>query len=330
MNVRFSNRLAHWRSTTKKLRQQGFTLLELLVAILIGGIISSGLLFLVVELLKVDTREETLSQVQQDMRRALDYINSDLSEAVFVYLDPETVTAQLSDLPADSEPILAFWRLDPLDADDINSINDCDTYGDQEDECATLKVRQAYYTLVVYLQEPNNDPDGIWEGPSRIIRYSLPKYTGNIANLEQRDGYADPTLPIPGSSPQRFNSFDEWESSGATEGETPVLVDYVNAPNDADNTCDVDKDGNPDPDTLSRPFPATSDSFYACVRTGTITVGPDDETSQTNQSIIVYLQGNAEADSGAVNASVSENSRFPRLESEVFVRGVLEELSEGE
>ena len=327
MTATFSNCLARWRIATKKLRQKGFTLLELLVAVLIGGIITSSLLFLVIELLRVDTREETLTQVQQDMRRALDYINSDLSEAVYIYLDPSTVIGQLSDLPAGATPIIAFWRLDPLDEGDINSIGACSGKGAQEDECSTLKVRQAYYTLVVYLHQ-TNAPDSIWGGPSRIIRYSLPKYTGDIANLNQRAGYADPTLPIVGSNPQIFNSFESWVSSGNTDGEQPVLVDYVNLPNSINNTCDVDKDGTPDANTLSRPFPATSNSFYVCVRTGSIALTGASDPTQTNQSIIVYLQGNAEAGSAAVNNAVSANSRLPRLESEVFVRGVLEEFEE--
>lgn len=324
MTANLSNRLAHWRVRTRNLRQAGFTLLELLVAVLIGGIITSGLLFLIVELLKVDVREETLTQVQQDMRRALDYINSDLSEAVYVYSDPTTVTNQLNDAPDNSTPILAFWRLDPLDAEDIDDLGDCGSKGEQEEECSTLKVRQAYYTLVVYYHVQNQGDD-IWDGQSRIVRYSLPKYTGDVADLNIRPGYADPTLPIPDSNPQRFNTFQDWEKgAGDTEGEKPTLVDYVNLPNDATNTCDVDKDGTADSVDLSQPFPATSDSFYVCVRSGATAT----ETAQTNQSIVVYLQGNAEAGSAAVNASVSENSRLPRLETEVLIRGVIEKLPE--
>ncbi len=221
---------------------------------------------------------------------------------------------------------MAFWRLDPLDADDINAIDDdCSTYGDQEDECETLKVRQAYNTLVVYYHYFADNPNDIWEGQSRIIRYSLPKYTGDIGNLTQRSGYADPTLPIAGSTPERFNSFQTWEKgSGNTDGEAPTLVDFVASPNAVTNTCDIDKDGTADPVNLSQPFPAVSNSFYVCTRSGT-TATP---SVQTNQSVVVYLQGNAEDGSAAVNAAVSDDSRFPRLETEVFVRGVLEKLPE--
>lgn len=325
MKITFSDQITRWRIKNQKRRQKGFTLLELLVAVLIGGIITSGLLFLVVELLRVDLREETLTQVQQDMRRALDYINSDLSEAVYVYADPEPVTNQLTDLPTDAEPIVAFWRFDPLSAQDIVDLGDCSTKGAKEEECDTLKVRQAYYTLVVYLHQSNNDPNDIWEGQARIIRYSLPKYVGNVANLNPRSGYADPTLPIAGSDPERFNSFQDWEKgSGDTEGLKPTLVDFVALPNSVDNNCDVDKNGVPDQPDLSQPFPATSDSFYVCTRSGATATA----TVQTNQSVIIYLRGDAEAGSAAVNSSVSENSRFPTLETEVFIRGVLEKLPE--
>ena len=64
---------------------KGFTLIELLVALLIGGIISSALLYGVVELLQTNQRESSRAETQREMQLALDYISSELREAVFVY-----------------------------------------------------------------------------------------------------------------------------------------------------------------------------------------------------------------------------------------------------
>ena len=67
---------------------RGFTLIEVLVSMVVAGFVISGLMFLVVDLLRTDQRELTLEQTQQDMKRALDYISDDLREADFVYDTP--------------------------------------------------------------------------------------------------------------------------------------------------------------------------------------------------------------------------------------------------
>jgi hypothetical protein len=250
----------------------------------------------------------------------MDFLSSDISEAIYVYSDPAVVTDQLSGdpkWPAGANPVLAFWRLDPVD--DVSAIGDCSTKGKKENECLALKVRQATYTLVVYLHQANTGND-IWQGQSRIIRYSLPKYQGDIANLDQRGGYRDPSLPGLGTG----NTFPGWQVDGSPEGDSAVLVDYVSAPNAIDNTCDLDKDGVDDGPALSEAFPPTSNSFYTCIRNREDATG-----AETNQSLVVYLQGNA-TDDGAtfVTGPISDQSRLPRLESEVLIRGVIEKKAE--
>ncbi len=106
-------------SALKKCEEKGFTLLELLIAMIISGMVVSGLLYLVVELLRIDNRETALEEVQRDTRRAMNYIADDLREAVYVYSTPATVTASSttgvqSALPSGSIPVLAFWRIQRL------------------------------------------------------------------------------------------------------------------------------------------------------------------------------------------------------------------------
>jgi prepilin-type N-terminal cleavage/methylation domain-containing protein len=63
----------------------GFTLIELLVAMLISGLIVSGLLYLVVEVLGINQKDASRSDTQRDMQLAMDYITRDLREALYVY-----------------------------------------------------------------------------------------------------------------------------------------------------------------------------------------------------------------------------------------------------
>jgi hypothetical protein len=245
------------------------------------------------------------------MKRALDYISRDASEAVYVYDTPGDVTTQLDDLPTGT-PILAFWRLDPVDISDIPAT--CS--GTTKNECEALKIRHNTYTLVVYLQE-TNAPGDIWEGPSRIIRYELPKYS-RLSDLTQTPGYVDPTLPHPAADTDDTyepHGFTTWFSAKSenTRGSSAVLTDFVDGDTTGTTTC---------PTADYTRTPATSDSFFACVRSGEITV--DAVTSRTNQSLVLFLTGNADNGNTAALGLASDSSRTPTLESEVFIRGVLE------
>jgi prepilin-type N-terminal cleavage/methylation domain-containing protein len=107
----------------KQSKVSGFTLLELLVAMIVSSIVVSGLLYIMVELLKTDRRESVLDQTQRDIQRAVDYISDDIREAVYIYSTPSTVTAQITNPPG-GVPILAFWRPDP-----VTDLPTCSTLG---------------------------------------------------------------------------------------------------------------------------------------------------------------------------------------------------------
>lgn len=323
MSLRFRSNLKTLFLGLKRGHQAGFTLLELLVAIFISGIVVSGLLFLVIELLSVEKREESLTQTQQSMRRAIDYITRDVSEAVFVYSDLAGIVGQLDDAPAGT-PVLAFWRLDPLTFDEVDDLNTfcAGKTGNIKSRCDTLLVRQNTYTLVVYFQQ-DNAADDIWEGQTRIVRYELPNYeTISSSALTPRDGYADPTLLVPNVTPDTFNSFANWQKAAGetTDGISAVLTDFV----DVENTDVAEAVACPpvvDP-TVSdyARIPDASNSFYVCV------AQPDaianDQSS--NKSLIVYVQGNASKGGANEVVGFSESSSLPKLESEVLIRGVIQ------
>lgn len=320
---------------SQRQRSKGFTLLELLISLAIASVVVGGLLFGVVQLTTMDKREGNLDQVQRDMNRAMKYITDDLQEAVYVYTDPQDITTQLASDPAFPDgtgevPILAFWRIDPIETGlpACVSTMSVDTLRD----CQSLRIRQAAYTLVVYVQK-TNDGNRNWPGQSRIIRYELSKYSGNIATLTVRAGYRDPTNPTDADA-----RFEQWKiaTGSVPNGFSAVLVDYVQNPafsspvtlnraplNDTDGACrgyGLDSNGNqlyevvPSTATVSR-----SNTFFACVRNPTIGGGA---ANRGNQDVYVFLRGNVQGVSGGVRGYSDETS-LPILETQVLVKGVV-------
>lgn len=321
----FSRKLFQWwfvdRQLNRTSKQGGFTLIELLVSIVIASLVIASLLYLVVELMQINRRETVLNEVQIDMQRALDYINRDAREAVFVYSDPTTVTDELDDLPVDAEPVLAFWRPDPINVSDL----DCEDYTEDTDErkeCDVLKIRQNAYSLVVYLQKDNDPNTDIWGGLSRIIRYELPKYR-TVNTLEHSSGYIDPV--------SEGSGFETWEPSSTedTAGSAQVLVDYVAAPDtadppgeDADYECPATGNYVRTPTDI-----AAGNSFFVCTRDDNTLTDDDGEVSgRQNQDLVVYLRGSTfDGRQGLFGtAGLNERSVLPTLKSDILIRGVLD------
>ena len=89
------------RMLPKRTDRRGFTLIELLVAILISGLIVSGLLYLVVEVLGINQKDAARSDTQRDMQLAMDYITRDLREAFYVYGAVDESTSDVPGAPMD-------------------------------------------------------------------------------------------------------------------------------------------------------------------------------------------------------------------------------------
>ncbi|MGQ9865209.1 MAG: prepilin-type N-terminal cleavage/methylation domain-containing protein [Pseudanabaenaceae cyanobacterium] len=127
----------------------GFTLIEVLVALLIGSLIISSLLFVLVRFLDASRREEAKVATQEELQAALDFIADDLQEAVYIYnadgierdstQNPPGIRDQLphvtnsNDLcpgptasPADRRciPVLVFWKRKIYPADEGLPQND--------------------------------------------------------------------------------------------------------------------------------------------------------------------------------------------------------------
>ena len=331
-------------------RPSGFTLLELLISLVIASLVMGGLLFIVVQLTTMDKREANLDQVQRDMNRAMAFIADDLQEAVYVYPGTATaaddgrpnnglseIAAQLAPDPnfpkaSDEVPILAFWRIDPI-KDGFPACASTTTTPAQKvikQQCDALRIRQAAYTLVVYVQKNNNGGSN-WPGQSRIIRYELPKYADSIpTDLTTRAGYRDPT-----NSTDPKASFEKWERDGTPAGSQNVLVDYVQAPklspavaltraplSDTGGACRSYGvvGGNPLYSVVpSDATVTTNNTFFGCVRNPDIggVIG-----TRGGQDVYVFLRGNVQSVKGGVRGYSNETS-LPILETQVMVKGVV-------
>jgi prepilin-type N-terminal cleavage/methylation domain-containing protein len=207
----------------------GFTLIELLVAMLISGLIVSGLLYLVVEVLGINQKDASRSDTQRDMQLAMDYITRELREAVYVYgadIDTDETgkpikiadclslapggdssdlrgekgqcTGLLKYLPAHLRsdtniPVLAFWKPEPLPEAVTKYCKDNSAKiglsGNQVDLVPC--VSQRMYTLVVYSLN-TEDPNGIWKGRARIKRYALSHFSESATTGVKNDGWVAP------------------------------------------------------------------------------------------------------------------------------------------
>lgn len=339
--------LRYWllrRKRGNRWREAGFTLLELLIAVIISGIIISGLLALVTEMLRIERRETAVDNVQRDMKRAIEYIAADLSEAIFVYVpfnqpvDPADPPVQTNWATADAgtvdviqeladvgqidlnDVVLAFWRPDFLEDDQIPA--DCSGFADaQETDCENLQERRASYTLVVYEVKENQGND-IWDGQARLTRYELPKYhdpeTMEVI-LGWRGGNAgDGPIQTDPIDPVNFGTWVPDSEPRDPDTKQPlepvVLVDFVALPDDAtlgDATCRDDE-------LLRIPVdPATSRSFFACARV----------SEADNQNLEIFLRGDFEPRDGTSSGlranALSGNSLLPTLRTNVFVPGVI-------
>ena len=309
--------LNYFRSSAQKSKVTGFTLIELLVAMVMAGVMISVLLYIVVELLKIDLREANSNETQAEMQLALEYITSDLREAVYVYDDPSKIKAYIPDFGT-PKPVIAFWRPNLVDEDDLKKLGDCSTSFTTDEakivECETLLLRRNTYSLVVYLQS-KNDSSSIWKGQSRIMRYELPKYK-DITKLELSLGYVDPS--------RKDTSFENWPKDGSGKSlqgsdpeknkpYPPVLIDFVDDPGNKDSkvpSCDTSKKYARVPATT---ITELNNSFFTCVRP---------EEPGFNQDIFVFLRGNAFGKQGVF----TDKEFLPTLQTQVIVRGVIDKI----
>ncbi len=311
----------------KQPKDSGFTLLELLMAIVVSSIVVYAMLSLVVSLLETEKRETAKTQTQIEIGQAMDYIASEIEKAAYIYESPCLGDGR-ADNPAtetneycpglskvikfpegDFTPVLAFWKLEPVPYNPPSNSNenlpeDCTklptTPINLQEECFAIKNSRSSYTLVVY--GLRRDSDDTWDGPARITRYQLRKYnSGKLNELEKTSEYLvnnqDPqnttfqTWPCTGSSSCNFNQITQYNDD--------VLVDLIDK--DDQNTvtqaiCDEYSNNSASTYSLS-PAGGTTDGFFACISSPS--------GSGSYQDAIIFIRGNAAKRAGEPNSRKS-------------------------
>ncbi|MCT7962771.1 prepilin-type N-terminal cleavage/methylation domain-containing protein [Laspinema sp. D1] len=311
--------------------ESGFTLPELLMAILVGGMITYGMLALVVNLLGTEKQETAKSQVQQEMNQALDYIAAEIQQAVFIYTEdnfPDLTKLNLGDV----QPVIAFWKAAPIEGSDLadfqGGMGNPPCANHPSPDCKLVLTNLQTFNLVIYGVE-KNQPGGIWqEGSARILRYEMKQYS-DFAKLTETPEYRSPPVapsPTP-VAPSSEATFKKWTPTGSINWSNAgkfkaVLVDGLDYEGEGVNKLppcpNRPKLIATDPDDYkfaTLPNPTTkkfNQSFYACARYF---------STEVSQDAILFLRGNAANRAGQAN---SRNAAFlPSLERRVQARTVL-------
>jgi len=318
---------------------RGFTLTELLVVAIVGSLIISGLLTLVVQLMTTDRHENVRLETNREMQLALDYMASEVKEAVYVYTghclmaqnDTDTNLAcppganpsegsnaignpnggffpnagAAAIASANEVPVLAFWKQQPLPQvvrDQCTNGTTLPNIGGLPVPCTTASS----YALVIYSLSTEN-AGGTWRGGARIKRYVLPEFTAAGARTA---GYRTPEGV---NTSINFLSWPYAATVARAGGGSAVLVDFVDATATGTPACPGGYSMSPHPTALAAAgnVPNTLRSFYACIT-------PPDQGR--NQDVLIFLQGNI---AGRINGIVPEHGQLTTLQTRVMTRGVL-------
>lgn len=308
----------------------GFTLTELLVAMLIAALVITPLLTFVIDIMHADRQEQAKATSEQELHSALDYIARDLEQAVYIYDDDGLI--RNSATPADSgikdqippiaptngcndaskcQPVLVFWKREYRNnVIPINTTSNCNS-----SNCNDTFV----YSLVgYYLIKDDNDT---WSKAARIGRFQIKdgvKAPGSLNYIQGINNQPDPgfalfNLSLEGDSLK--DKMNQWKKKAQTyTNQTVVLLDYIDQTTDGvpQVTCPAGMRAVPPYDNTTVNNIFKTYSFYACV----------DSTKTFAQ---VYLRGNALARiRDDVTYSANNSTYFPLFSIQVKGRGFLE------
>lgn len=222
----------------------GFTMIELLVGTIIAFLLITPLLSFVVNILNTDVKEAIKTTTEQELQAAVDYIEQDLSQAIYIYApesfddDTDNMRQQLQ-LPnsgdATRTPKLVFWKRErvkdsvPL----VGCTKDC--FDDDNADDAFVMSLVAYYLIT--------DSTNIWCQPSgetcpgRIGRFSIRNEVKRFDGTWVCDGNPSPCTKeqqTKFASSDGFENFDPEDPTEWTRAEdydtnnTPeVLINYI-------------------------------------------------------------------------------------------------------
>lgn len=314
--------------STRKNRDHGFTLVELLIGLVMAFLVLTPLFGLMISIMNTDEKEQAKTTSEQELQTAIDFITRDLQQAVYIY-DSQGVTNNYSATAANSGirdslptvaggvPILVFWKQEVVS-------NVIPTTGPNDD--ASIYSLVAYYLI--------NSPSTIWSNTARIARWQIrdgvrsPSDTSGVTcnssyNTSIRFVDAD-NCPSPGFKPFDLD-MNQWQRSGSFTNDPQVLVDFIDqTPRDQTNVPNITpscaQDDNQQGVTITPISSTTMTSFYACV---------SNYADPTNQGQVIstaqiFIRGNALARIQTSNIDYKDKSQqtyFPTVSAIIQARG---------
>ena len=318
--------------STRKNRDHGFTLAELLIGLVMAFLVLTPLFGLMISIMNTDEKEQAKTTSEQELQTAIDFITRDLQQAVYIY-DSQGVTNNYSATAANSGirdslptvaggvPILVFWKQEVVS-------NVIPTTGPNDD--ASVYSLVAYYLI--------NSPSTIWSNTARIARWQIkdgvrsPSDTSGVTcnpsyNTSIKFVDAD-NCPSPGFKPFDLD-MNQWQRSGSFTNDPQVLVDFIDqtpnnqTPNNQTTVPNITPscaNANQSSVTITPISSATMTSFYACV---------SNYADPTNQGQVIstaqiFIRGNALARIQTSNIDYEDNSQqtyFPTVSAIIQARG---------
>jgi type II secretory pathway pseudopilin PulG len=314
--------------STRKNRDHGFTLVELLIGLVMAFLVLTPLFGLMISIMNTDEKEQAKTTSEQELQTAIDFITRDLQQAVYIY-DSQGVTNNYNTIAANSGikdslptvaggvPILVFWKQEVVS-------NVIPTTGPNDD--ASVYSLVAYYLI--------NSPSTIWSNTARIARWQIkdgvrsPSDTSGVTcnpsyNTSIKFVDAD-NCPSPGFKPFDLD-MNQWQRSGSFTNDPQVLVDFIDqTPRDQTNVPNIipscAQDDNQSSVTITPISSTTMTSFYACV---------SNYADPTNQGQVIstaqiFIRGNALARIQTSNIDYEDNSQqtyFPTVSAIIQARG---------
>lgn len=314
--------------STRKNRDHGFTLVELLIGLVMAFLVLTPLFGLMISIMNTDEKEQAKTTSEQELQTAIDFITRDLQQAVYIY-DYQGVTNNYNTIAANSGikdslptvtggvPILVFWKQEVVS-------NVIPTTGPNDD--ASVYSLVAYYLI--------NSPSTIWSNTARIARWQIkdgvrsPSDTSGVTcnpsyNTSIKFVDAD-NCPSPGFKPFDLD-MNQWQRSGSFTNDPQVLVDFIDqTPRDQTNVPNITpscaQDDNQQGVTITPISSTTMTSFYACV---------SNYADPTNQGQVIstaqiFIRGNALARIQTSNIDYKDKSQqtyFPTVSAIIQARG---------
>jgi len=324
--------------STRKNRDHGFTLAELLIGLVMAFLVLTPLFGLMISIMNTDEKEQAKTTSEQELQTAIDFITRDLQQAVYIY-DSQGVTNNYSATAANSGirdslptvaggvPILVFWKQEVVS-------NVIPTTGSKKDD-ASIYSLVAYYLI--------NSPSTIWSNTARIARWQIKdgvrspsdsgetcsgSYDESIKFVVNKVNNVNVTCPSPGFKPFDLD-MNQWQRSGSFTNDPQVLVDFIDqtpnnqTPNNQTNVPNITPscaNANQSSVTITPISSATMTSFYACV---------SNYADPTNQGQVIstaqiFIRGNALARIQTSNIDYEDNSQqtyFPTVSAIIQARG---------